>query len=47
LPHAHLVGETDPVHLLVTYPHTQAISVLVRRLTSRTANPVHREFTGV
>ena len=39
-------GETDHVHLLVTYPPTLAISVLVQRLNGRTAHAVRREFTG-
>ena len=39
-------GETDHVHLLVAYPLTLAISVLVQRLKGRTAYAVRREFTG-
>lgn len=40
-------GEPDHVHLLVAYPPTLAISVLVQRLKGRTAYAVRREFTGV
>lgn len=40
-------GETDHVHLLVAYPPTLAISVLVQRLKGRTAYAVRREYTGV
>jgi putative transposase len=39
-------GEPDHVHLLVAYPPTVAISVLVQRLKGRTAHAVRREFTG-
>ena len=39
-------GEADHVHLLVAYPPTLAISVLVQRLKGRTAYAVRREFTG-
>ena len=39
-------GETDHVHLLVVSPPAVAISVLVQRLTGRTAYAVRREFTG-
>ena len=39
-------GETDDVHLLVAYPPTVAISVLVHRLKGRAAYAVRREFTG-
>jgi putative transposase len=39
-------GEGDHVHLLVAYPRTLAISVLVQRLRGRTAFAVRREFTG-
>jgi putative transposase len=38
-------GEAD--HLLVAYPPSLAISVLVQRLKGRTAYPVRREYTGV
>jgi putative transposase len=40
-------GEPDHVHLLVAYPPTLAISVLVQRLKGRTAYSVRREYTGV
>ena len=40
-------GEADHMHLLVAYPPTLAISVLVQRLKGRTAYAVRREFTGV
>jgi putative transposase len=39
-------GETDHVHLLVAYPPTLAISVLVQRLKGRTSHAIRREFTG-
>ncbi len=39
-------GEADHVHLLVAYPPTLAISVLVQRLKGRTAYAVRREYTG-
>jgi putative transposase len=39
-------GEPDHVHLLVAYPPTVAISVLVQRLKGRTAHAVRRQFTG-
>jgi len=39
-------GEADHVHLLVAYPPTLAISVLVQRLKGRTAHAVRREYTG-
>ena len=39
-------GEPDHVHLLIAYPPTLAISVLVQRLKGRTAHAVRREFTG-
>jgi putative transposase len=39
-------GEPDHVHLLVAYPPTLAISVLVQRLKGRTAYAMRREFTG-
>ncbi len=39
-------GEADHVHVLVAYPPTLAVSVLVQRLTGRTAYAVRREFTG-
>ncbi len=39
-------GETDHVHLLVAYPPTLAISVLVQRLKGRTAHAVRHDFTG-
>ena len=39
-------GEADHVHLLVRYPPTLAISLLVQRLKGRTAYAVRREFTG-
>lgn len=39
-------GEADHVHLLVAYPPTLPISVLVQRLKGRTAYAVRREFTG-
>ena len=39
-------GETDHVHLLVSYPPTLAISTLVQRLKGRTAYAVRREYTG-
>jgi putative transposase len=39
--------EADHVHLVVAYPPALAISVLVRRLTGRTAYAVRREFTGI
>ena len=39
-------GEADHVHLLVNYPPTLAISVLIQRLKGCTAYPVRREFTG-
>jgi putative transposase len=39
-------GETDHVHLLLAYPPTPAISILVQRLKGRTAHPVRRECTG-
>lgn len=39
-------GEADHVHLLVAYPPTLAISVLVQRLKGRSAYTVRREFTG-
>lgn len=39
-------GEADHVHVLVGYPPTLAISVLVQRLKGRTAYAVRREFTG-
>jgi putative transposase len=35
------------VHLLVAYPPTLAISVLVQRLKGRTAYAARLEFTGV
>jgi putative transposase len=41
-----LNGESDHVHLLVAYPPTLAISVLVQRLKGRTAYAVRCEFTG-
>ena len=39
-------GETDHAHLLVAYPPTVAMSVLVHRLKGRAAYAVRREFTG-
>jgi putative transposase len=39
-------GETDHVHLLVAYPLTLAISVLVQRLKARTVYSVRGEFIG-
>ena len=39
-------GEADPVHLLVSYPPTLAISVFAQRLKGRTAYQARREFTG-
>ena len=39
-------GEPEHVHLLVAYPPTLAISVLVHRLKGRTAHAVRREYTG-
>lgn len=39
-------GEADHVHLLVAYPPTLAISVLIQRLKGRTAYAIRREFTG-
>jgi putative transposase len=39
-------GEADHVHLLLAYPPTLAISVLVQRLKGRTAYAVRREYTG-
>ena len=39
-------GETDHLHLLVAYPPTMAISVLIQRLNGRTAYAVRREHTG-
>jgi putative transposase len=39
-------GEADHVHLLVAYPPTLAISVLVQRLKGRTAHAARREYTG-
>ncbi|ORV64619.1 hypothetical protein AWC06_06015 [Mycobacterium fragae] len=39
-------GEADHAHPLVAYPPTQAISTLMQRLKSRTANSVRRESTG-
>ena len=39
-------GETDHVHLLVTYPPTLAISTLVQRLKRLTAYAVRRKYTG-
>ena len=39
-------GETDHVHLLVAYPPTLAISVLVQRLKGLIAHAVRRDFTG-
>lgn len=39
-------GEADHVHLLVAYPPTLAISMLVQRLKGRTAHAVRREYTG-
>ena len=39
-------GEADHVHVLLAYPPTLAISVLVQRLKGRTAYEVRREFTG-
>lgn len=39
-------GETDHVHLLVSYPPALAISTLVQRLKGRTAYAVRREYTG-
>jgi putative transposase len=39
-------GEADHVHLLVAYPPSLAISMLVRRLKGRTAYAVRREYTG-
>jgi putative transposase len=40
-------GEADHVHLLVAYPPTLAVSVLVQRLKGRTAYAVRREYTGI
>ena len=39
-------GETNHAHLLVAYPPTLAISVLVQRLKGRTTYAVRHEFTG-
>jgi putative transposase len=39
-------GQADHVHLLVAYPPTLPISVLVQRLKGRTAYAVRRAFTG-
>jgi putative transposase len=39
-------GEAGHIQLLVAYPPTLAISVLVQRLKSRTGYAVRREFTG-
>jgi putative transposase len=39
-------GEADHVHLLVDYPPTLPISVLVQRLKGRTAYAVRRALTG-
>ena len=39
-------GEADHLHLLVAYPPTLAISILVQRLKGRTAYAVRREYTG-
>jgi putative transposase len=39
-------GEADHVHLLVAYPPTLAISVVVQRFKGCTACAVRREFTG-
>jgi putative transposase len=39
-------GEADHVHLLVAYPPTLAISVLVQQLEGRTAYAMRREYTG-
>jgi putative transposase len=39
-------GETDHVHLLVSYPPTLAISTLVQRLKRLTAYAVRRKYTG-
>jgi putative transposase len=35
-----------PLHLLVAYPPTLAMSVLAQRLNGRTASAVRREYTG-
>jgi putative transposase len=40
-------GQADHIHLLVAYPPTLAISILVERLKGRTAYPVRGEFTGL
>ena len=39
-------GETDHVPLLVDYPPTLAISLLVQRLKGRAAYAARREYTG-
>ncbi len=39
-------GEADRVHLLVHYPPTLAISLLVQRIKGRSAYAVRREYTG-
>lgn len=39
-------GEADHLHLLVVYPPTLAVSVLVQRLKGRTAYAVRRKYTG-
>jgi putative transposase len=39
-------GEADHVHLLVRYPPTLAISLLVQRLKGRTAYAVRCEYTS-
>jgi putative transposase len=41
-----LNGGADQVHVLVTYPPTLPVSMLVQRLKRRTAHAVRREFTG-
>jgi putative transposase len=38
--------ETDHLHLLVAYPPTLTIPLLVQRLKGPTAHTVRREFTG-
>jgi putative transposase len=39
-------GEADHVHVVIAYPPTLVISVLVQRLRGRTAHAVRREYTG-
>jgi putative transposase len=39
-------GESDHVHLLVTYPPSLAISVLVNRLKGVSARELRHQFTG-